>query len=149
MYCSGCGGSIATEAIFCSLCGTRQPLAQALALPQQQIAQATTGYFPAQRSYRWGKFHGWFLIFWALFLLRTHPSEIMVFSTVFLVVLGICVLRRNRLILPLMVAWPAIQFFWYLGHPGYVSRGPLFPLVVWCFYFVYYYRRKDEFVTWL
>ena len=152
MYCSGCGGSIETEAIFCSLCGTRQPAAYAFALPQQQIARATPGYLPGHmpRSYRWGKVHGWLLIFSAVLLTRPHPSEKLMVSTLFFVVLGICVLRRNRIILPLMAAWLVIQLFWVLAHPVFlVPERLVLPLILWGLYFVYYYRRKDEFETWV
>jgi hypothetical protein len=152
MYCSGCGGFVDGGAVFCSVCGRRQPLAHAFPLPLQQIPQSTAGYFPAQmeRGYRWGQVHGWLLIFAALFLLRPHPSPNLIFSTVFIVVLGICVLRRNRLILPLMAAWLLTQLFWVLAHPVILAGERLvLPLLLWCVYFAYYYRRRDEFVTWV
>lgn len=145
MYCNGCGSSIGPDAFFCSLCGTRQPVAQTLTLPQQTFAQQ-----PYRRSYRWGRIHGAGLIAIGLIFLKPHPSALTVFSSIFLVVLGICVLRRNQLILPLMIAWPLLQLFWVLKHPGVYAWGrPLFPLIAWWFYIVYYYRRRDEFVNWV
>ena len=151
MYCNGCGSSIGPDAFFCSLCGTRQPVVQALTLPQQAFPpQPGRAQWPMRRSYRWGQIHGAGLIAVGLIFLRPHPSPFTVFSSIFLVVLGICVLRRNKLILPLMIAWPLLQLFWFLSHPGFYAWGrPLFPLIVWCAYFVYYYRRQNEFVNWV
>lgn len=151
MYCNGCGSPIGAEAFFCSLCGTRQPVAQTLTLPQQTFPQQPgRAQWQVRRSYRWGQIHGAGLIAVGLIFLRPHPSPFTVFSSIFLVVPGICVLRRNKLILPLMIAWPVLQLFWVLTHPGFYSWGrPLFPLIAWWFYIVYYYRRRHEFVNWV
>jgi hypothetical protein len=154
MYCNGCGSSIGAEAFFCSLCGTRQPVAQTLALPQPAFPpQSGRVPGPLRRSYRWGQIHGAGLIAAGLIFLKPHPSPVTIFSSIFLVVLGICVLRRNKLILPLMVAWPLAQLFVLLNHPVFPGElpvfPPLFPLILWCAYIVYYYRRRDEFVKWV
>ena len=150
MYCNGCGSSIGGEAMFCSLCGTRQPVAQTIALPAQTFPQQP-GRAPWQiQSYRWGWFHGALMIAVGLMLLRPHSTPFGLFIAMLSVVLGICILRRNKLILPLMIASPLTQLFWILAHPEFhVGRLPLFPFIAWWFYIVYYYRRRDEFVKWL
>ena len=116
-------------------------------------SHASTTAFSAttiQEELSLGQLHGAGLIAVGLIFLRPHPSPFTVFSSIFLVVLGICVLRRNKLILPLMIAWPLSQLFWVVTHPGvYAWRRPLFPLIAWWFYIVYYYRRRNEFVNWV
>jgi hypothetical protein len=103
-----------------------------------------------RRNYRWGQIHGALMIAVGLMLLRPHPAPVRVFMATLAVVLGICVLRRNKLILPLMIAWPLLQLFWVVTHPQLYALGrPLFPLIAWGFYIVYYYRRRDEFVKWV
>ena len=77
----------------------------------------------------------------------------MLFSiTLAAIVLGISILRKNRLILPLMAALIIVQTLWSLSvsqnrpDPYHIS---LIVVVIWSLYFAYYYRRKDEFVRWL
>lgn len=103
-----------------------------------------------QRGYRWGQIHGALMIAAGLILLKPHPAPIIAIRTIFFVVLGICVLRRNRLILPLMAAWLLAQLLWILVHPVFLATGRLvLSLSLWCLYFAYYYRRRDEFVRWV
>jgi hypothetical protein len=58
MYCSVCGGSIDGEAPVCSSCGTRQPVAEAPALPQPLFPQQGSYTWKQPRSYNWGQIHG-------------------------------------------------------------------------------------------
>lgn len=131
----------------------RQPVPQTLPLQQAIPRQSGRVPVPLQRSYRWGQIHGALMIAVGLMLLRPHPAPVRVFMATLAVILGICVLRRNKLILPLMVAWPLVQLFVLLNHPVFPGERPvfppLFPLILWCAYIVYYYRRRDEFVNWV
>lgn len=134
------------QAPFCSLCGTQQPLGHTVALPQQNSYPLVQ----IQRSYVWGHLHAGLLIFAALFLLRPKATPFAWFSIIFLIVLGICILRRNRLILPMMVGWMIMQSMWFVTrHHGPDQSRIVLPLLIWCCYLFYYYRRKDEFVRWL
>lgn len=109
------------------------------------------------KPYGWGKFQGITLIVGSLAELGRETSaqiDTAAFSlSAISIVLGICILRRNRLILPLMglamisltlgvvaVSLTQVADLYYAAAIGFV---------IWAMSCVYYYNRRSEFKRWL
>jgi hypothetical protein len=145
MYCSVCGGSIDGEAPVCSSCGTRQPVAEAPALPQPLFPQQGSYTWKQPRSYNWGQIHGGLCFLGGVSLL-SNPFAMRLPCAIFLLVLGLSILRRNKLILPLLSAGMVFQLMLILAYPRQIGWLSII-LAIACW--IYYYRRRADFVTWL
>ena len=112
------------------------------------------------KPYGWGKFQGVSLIVSGLSELFREPGvaadrpdfSIFLSASVFGIALGICILRRNRLILPLMGVSIMVFVLGVIGAS--LTRdelGATFAIgfVVWALCGVYYYNRRSEFKRWL
>lgn len=105
-----------------------------------------------QKGYGWGRFQGWLLIIGGLVRLArltTVPRPLSLGLTLGAIGLGVCIVRRNRLIVPVLIGVVLVQLFWFLSL--YQNRNDIYwrvPLLVvfWSTCLVYYLRRKDEFV---
>ena len=111
-----------------------------------------TRFRPHRRKDTWGEIQGWILVIFGFLRLAGVRRPLLFSITLAAIVLGISILRKNRLILPLMAALIIVQTLWSLSvsqnrpDPYHIS---LIVVVIWSLYFAYYYRRKDEFVRWL
>lgn len=138
MYCNRCGTSIEPTA-GCWLCGTPGSSEKVVVLTQE-------------KEYKWGKIQGRLLILLGLIRIVGPLGTIAMAVTLGDIILGISILRRNRLILPLMAGLVIVQTMSLLTlHQTRPDRYhmDLVSVVVWSVFFGYYYKRKSEFVSWL
>ena len=149
---------------ICPRCGSSKSLANGVLCPEcisteecrKSSAATVTSDQQTTKPYGWGKVQGVLLILGSFGLLRRDQDvRSPVFSVVlfaFNIALGACILRRNRLILPLMVmatvlmATNVIAATLSRDEMGFVYA---FGLVIWAVYGVYYYNRRSEFKRWL
>jgi len=101
------------------------------------------------RSYVWGYIQGALFIllgFGLISKVHTIPAQA---DCVLAIILGFSILRRNRLIIPLLCLHFAVNLFYvtWFYPPGRVP--PLLPFLLGIVYFIYYMNRKDEFVGWI
>jgi hypothetical protein len=147
--CIGCGLECPDDATLCYAC--------ALAVARGPDHSPMTG--PSQagnQPYGWGKIQGVLLIIGGLgqFSREASPSglESDPYAAALNIVLGFCILRRNRLILPLMVI--AIVLLMLNIGLGFIRNDKtttifVFGLFVWVLYAFYYYYRRHEFKRWI
>ena len=91
------------------------------------------------------------LIVGGLGLLDRTSGGFSPFDAALNIVLGVCIFRRNRLILPLMIVTVGALIYEIIG--GIVTHDPHnallgFALPIWALYAFYYYNRRDEFKRW-
>ena len=155
LFCSGCGTAVDADAAYCSKCGRAQSQPVSVAAAQMPVYVAyRPATIPARsgpRSYIWGWIHGTLLVsFGIAFLIRFH-TFIWRADALLITILGICILRRNRLILPLLFLHLAIGFLFVITR-GLIDpstlRGVGLPLGLSIVYGVYYFNRRNEFTTW-
>jgi len=147
--CTRCGFECPDDATLCYAC--------ALAVARSPDHPLTTT--PSQLGtlpYGWGKFQGVLLIVGGLgqFSRQPNPSglESDPYSAALNIVLGFCILRRSRLILPLMViAIVLLLLNIALGFIKHDEATPAFAfgVFIWALYAVYYYKRRREFKRWI
>ena len=109
------------------------------------------------KPYGWGKVQGVLVILGSFRLLDRDPnaeSPVLLSRLLFAfnLVLGICILRRNRLILPLVAINVVLMVLSVIGASLTDDEfGPVYAIgvVVWALCAVYYYRRRSEFNCWL
>lgn len=99
----------------------------------------------------WGWIQGTLLVsFGIAYLIRFH-TFIWRADALLITILGICILRRNRLILPLLFLHIAIGFLFVIAR-GLIDTSTLhrmaLPLALSIVYVVYYLNRKEEFTVW-
>jgi hypothetical protein len=111
---------------------------------------------PGSLPYGWGKFQGVLLIVGGLgqFSRQPNPSglESDPYTAALNIVLGFCILRRSRLILPLMaIAIVLLILNIALGFIRNDEATPVFAfgVFVWVLYAFYYYNRRHEFKRWI
>ena len=148
--CPKCGSSKSmAPGVLCPECLSSEELRETSGAPLTPDQETT-------RPYGWGKVQGWLLILGSFRLLTRGGSVANPEPSVFLfalnLALGVCILRRNRLILPLMAL--AILVLILSVIVAALTRDELgaayvFGLVIWAFYAVYYYNRRSEFKRWL
>ncbi len=148
--CARCGSSKSmAPGVLCQECLSSEELRETSGAPLTPD-QALT------KPYGWGKVQGVLLILSSFRLLSgeeyaTSPAfSVLLFALN--MVLGACILRRNRLILLLMAV--AILVLILNVVAASLTRDELggvyvFGLVIWAFYAVYYYNRRSEFKRWL
>jgi hypothetical protein len=149
---------------ICPRCGSSKSMAPGVLCPEclsSEELRETSGApltpdQPLTKPYGWGKVQGGLLILGSFSFLAgdqyAASPAVSVFSFALNLVLGACILRRNRLILPLMAF--AILLLILLVIVASLNRDELggayaFGLVIWAFYAVYYYNRRSEFTRWL
>ncbi len=134
MLCLACSQSIDAQSQSCPRCGARQPYAETVARVKV-------------RGYAWGRLHGVLLIMSGTAQLIARPDWWPLLACV--LALGICILRRNRLIIPLLGFIALVHLFWVLSRLQNQAqiywRVPVLVLF-WAACLVYYLKRKDEFV---
>lgn len=109
------------------------------------------------KPYGWGKVQGVLVILGSFRLLDRDPNadSPVLFSRLlfaFNLVLGTCILRRNRLILPLIAITVVLMVLSVIGASlTHDEDGPVYAVgfVTWALCAVYYYRRRSEFKRWL
>jgi hypothetical protein len=110
-----------------------------------------------KRPYKWGKVQGVLLILgsFGVFTPNEDVGSPLVagFLFVFSMLLGVSILRRNRLILPL-VAMVIIGFASSITLALYINDEMMSlecasGLVIWAACGVYYYKRRSEFLRWV
>ena len=138
MYCNRCSTALDPQAVACPLCSTSLLTQNAVVAEQQ-------------KRYTWGKIQGRLLILMGLAKLVQTQGMLSLAVTMGAIVLGISILRRNRLILPLMAVLVMVQTMWFVAvqqaRPDRYHTG-LISVLVWSFFFAYYYKRREEFVSW-
>ena len=118
---------------------------------------ASSSHQEITKPYGWGKFQGVALIVGSLADLGHEPSAQMDTAAFSLsavgIVLGICILRRNRLILPLMGLAMILLTLGVIAasltQAGDLYYGGAIGFVVWAMSCLYYYNRRSEFKRWL
>ena len=124
---------------------------------RQNSDAALASHQEITKPYGWGKFQGVALIVGSVTGLIHEPSTPVdnadFFLSVFSIVLGICILRKNRLILPLlglaMILLTSGVIAGSLMPPGDFTYSISIAFVVWALSCFYYYRRRSEFRRWL
>jgi len=117
---------------------------------------ASSSHQEITKRYSWGKFQGISLIVGSLAALGHEPSaqvDSAAFSLSALsIVLGICILRRNRL-MPLMGSAMILLTVGVIAasltQAGDLYYGGAIGFVVWAMSCLYYYNRRSEFKRWL
>lgn len=140
MLCSRCNNPLEPQWQVCPRCGLQQPYSQTVSRV-------------LEKGYGWGKFQGWLLIFGGLVrlgMLHTVPKPLSLGLTLAAIGLGVCIVRRNRLIVPVLIGVVLVQLFCTLSllHNRFdiYWRVPLL-VVFWSACLVYYLRREEEFVA--
>ncbi len=117
------------------------------------LGAATKDLKDRELPYGWGKVHGVLLILGALGAgARESSHESSVFGAALSLVTGVCILRRNRLILPLLII---IIVLLILGIVGYILNPDEqhaflgVGVAMWLLCGYYYFRRRREFTRWL
>ena len=105
--------------------------------------------------YGWGKVQGVLLLISGFGLLPTTGEDgfgFVQFDAALNMFLGVCILRRNRLILPLFVIVIGLMFFNIvvggLAH-NKETASLSFAFPIWLLCAFYYYVRRREFKRWL
>ncbi len=136
------------DGVLCADCASAQE--------QLDRAEATKGPDERELPYGWGKIQGVLLIVGGLGLLGRESSHgFSLIDAALNLVMGVCILRRNKLILPLLIVNIGIIGLLIFGvvaqilSPDEQSALLGFALVVWVLYAFYYYRRRREFTRWL
>lgn len=150
----------------CPRCGSPESMALGVFCPEcisseetrQNAEVASASHQQAMKPYGWGKFQGVSLIFGSVIELSHEPSaqiDSAAFSLSALsIALGICILRRNRLVLPLMglamilvILTVIAAFLTQLAAD--LTYASVVGFVIWAISCVYYYNRRSEFKRWL
>jgi hypothetical protein len=141
--CTRCGLECPDDATLCYACA--HALARFPDHPQ-------TGTLP----YGWGKIQGVLLIFSGVgqFARQPNPAglESDPFTAALNTALGVCILRRSRLVLPFMVIAIVLLIFnivWGFMRKDEETPVFVFGLFVWALYAFYYYNRRHEFKRWI
>ncbi len=114
---------------------------------------ATTDLKDRELPYGWGKIHGVLLILGALGAGAREPSNgFSALGAALSLVTGVCILRRNKLILPLLIIIIGLLILGIVGYilnpdEEYAFLG--FAGVMWLLCGYYYFRRRREFTRWL
>ena len=148
LFCCSCGSAVGEDAIYCSKCGSRQALgATTVAYPA--VAVRPVGLEP--RGYIWGYIQGSLLILFGFAWIARRSTALGLIGCVLAIVLGFCILRRNKLILPLYFAHFTLNAL-YVGITGWLNPSTSYRVVSvmgWgLIYLFYYLNRRDEFVGW-
>ncbi len=135
------------DGVLCPVCASAEERREGLDV-------AATGPKESDLPYGWGKVQGVLLIIGGLRLLDRDTGGLgfSPFDAALNLVLGVCILRRNRLILPLMViAIGALVLSIIVGIVTHDHDAGLlgFVLPIWALYAFYYYNRRREFKRWL
>jgi len=141
--CTHCGLECQDDATLCYAC--------ALAVARFPDPSPT-----GTLSYGWGKIQGMLLIFAGVgqFARQPNPTglESDPYTAAFNIALGFCILRRSRLILPLMViAIVLLIVNIVLGFMRNDETTSVFVIgvFIWALYAFYYYNRRHEFKRWI
>lgn len=138
------------DGVLCPVCASAEEQREGLDV-------ATTAVKESELPYGWGKVQAGLLIVGGLRLLDRDSGGLgfSPFDAALNLVLGICILRRNRLILPLMIITVGALILDIIG--GIVTHDPThdphngllgFALPIWALYAFYYYNRRHEFKRW-
>lgn len=116
-------------------------------LPAPVLVEANLG----PKSYVWGYIQGTVLVLLGFgTMARAHAPLAWIFCA-FTILVGFCILRRNRLIIPLFFAYFAVNMlyagiiFWLDVRRVYF---PGFEFGLGLLYLWYYVKRRDEFDIW-
>lgn len=154
LYCCGCGTLIGADAAYCSRCGARQtvapasaaaPIVQLMYVPQTRVE-------PGPKGYIWGYIQGSIFTLLGLGLLPRMHTLLGRGDCVLMAVLGFCILRKSRLIIPLLCVHIAINVTLALIIGWFDPQQAATAVKVFAFgliFFFYYMNRKDEFTTWI
>ncbi len=147
--CTHCGLECPDDATLCYAC--------ALAVARfPDHPPITSPSHPGTLPYGWGKIQGMLLIVGGLGQLSRQPNpsglESDPYTAALSIALGLCILRRNHLILPLMVI--AIVLLILNIALGFIRNDKdtpffVFGVFVWALYAFYYYNRRHEFRRWI
>ena len=147
--CTHCGLECPDDATLCYACAhavARFPDRSPITNPSKK------GSLP----YGWGKIQGVLLIIGGVGQFGRQPNpaglESDPYTAALNIALGVCILRRNRLILPLMmIAIVLLTFNIVLEFKRSDEMTPIwvFGLFIWALYAFYYYNRRHEFKRWL
>jgi hypothetical protein len=146
--CTHCGLECPDDTVLCYGC------AQAIARFPDHAP--ITDSRPDNLPYGWGQIQGWLLIVGGLGQFSREPNptglESEPYTAALNIALGVCILRRSRLILPLMVI--AIMILMLNIALGFMRKDEatpvlVFGLFIWALYAFYYYNRRSEFKRWI
>jgi len=101
------------------------------------------------RSYVWGYIQGALFVLLGFGLISRPLPIFSRADCVLLILLGFCILRRNRLIIPLLCLHFAVNLFYATWFYPPERVPPLLPFLLGIVYFIYYMNRKNEFVDWI
>ena len=134
--------------------GVACPVCASVEEQREGLDVDSTGLKESKLPYGWGKLQAGLLIVSGLRLLDPDSGGLgfSPFDAAFNLALGVCILRRNRLILPLMIIAGAGLIL--EGIVGVLTHNPhdalflAFAVVIWALCAFYYYNRRHEFKRW-
>jgi len=140
--------AVGEDALYCSKCGNRQAVAKA-PMPVRLVVPAAT---PGPRGYVWGYIQGSLLILAGFIFIARFHSVLARVNCVLAILVGICILRRNRLTVPAFFLYFSFNLLLF-GFDAWVDPSKTYNLVkviiLGTIYLTYYLNRKDEFDAWV
>lgn len=133
------------DEVLCPVCASEE---------ERQLEVAPTGTKQSELPYGWGKVQAGLLIAGGIGLLSQGGGGpgFAPFDAALNLVLGVCILRRNRLILPLMIITTVGLILGIIvsivNHDAHKGDLLGFALPIWALYTFYYYNRRHEFNRW-
>jgi hypothetical protein len=144
--CPRCGESESMQdSVLCPVCASEE---------ERHLDVASTGAKQGELPYGWGRVQAGLLIAGGIGLLSQGSGGrgFSPFDAALNLVLGVCILRRNRLILPLMIITTVALILGIIvsivTHDAHTGDLLGFALPIWVLYTCYYYNRRHEFNRW-